>query len=50
MLCGVIVDDENSENDSEVVDIAQHEVDDVQDEIVVAQLVENLSHGSRSKM
>ena len=44
MLCGVVVDVEDSEDDVEVVDVAQHEVDDVQDEIVVAQLVENESH------
>ena len=37
--------EKDAEDDVEVVDVAQHEVDDVQDEIVVTQLVENGSHG-----
>ena len=47
MLCGVVVDVEVFEDDVEVVDVAQHEVDevdDVQDETVVAKLVENEIH------
>ena len=44
ILCGLVVDVEYFEELVEVVDVAQHEVDDVQDEIVVAKLVENESH------
>ena len=47
MLCGTVVDIEDLEDNAEVVNVAQHvedEVDnDVQDEIVAAKLVENES-------
>ena len=47
MLCGAVVDVEDVEGDVEVVEIVQLDVgkaDDVQDEVVVAKLVENESH------
>ena len=53
MLCSMIVDVEDLEDNVEVVDVAQHkldEVDDVQDEVVSGKLFEKVRHDGDVKV